>query len=77
MGRLGQLFSVGTVVFMGGSLTRKGGQNILEPAIFSKPILFGPHMFNFKDIAETFLKEDAALMVKNKNELFKKCHLSD
>ncbi len=70
MGLLGQLFSIATVVFMGGSLVPKGGQNILEPAVFSRPILFGPHTFNFKDIVETFLEGDAALMVKDVDGLF-------
>ena len=70
MGRLNQLFSIATIVFMGGSLMPKGGQNILEPAIFSKPIIFGPHMFNFKDIADTFLKSNAACMVKDESALF-------
>ena len=69
MGRLGQIYSIGTVVFMGGSLMRKGGQNILEPAVFSKPTIFGPHMFNFKDIKDAFLNEDAACMVKDENGL--------
>jgi 3-deoxy-D-manno-octulosonic-acid transferase len=71
MGHLNQLFSIGTIVFIGGSLMRKGGQNILEPAIFSKPIIFGPHMFNFKDIANEFIKEDAACMVKDRREFLK------
>lgn len=70
MGRLNRLFSIGTIVFMGGSLMRKGGQNILEPAIFSKPIIFGPHMFNFKDMAEEFLRSDAACMVNDRKGLF-------
>ncbi len=69
MGRLDQIFSIGTIVFMGGSLMRKGGQNILEPAVFSKPIIFGPHMFNFKDIAETFLNEGAACRVEDEDKL--------
>jgi len=71
MGRLSQLFGVATLVFMGGSLMRKGGQNIIEPAAFSKPVIFGPHMFNFKGIAESFLKENAACMVRDENELLK------
>ncbi|MBL7068433.1 MAG: 3-deoxy-D-manno-octulosonic acid transferase [Candidatus Omnitrophica bacterium] len=71
MGRLSQLFSLATLVFMGGSLIGRGGQNILEPAVFSKPIIFGPYMFNFKDIAESFLKEDAACMVRDEDELLK------
>ncbi|MFH1753466.1 MAG: 3-deoxy-D-manno-octulosonic acid transferase [Candidatus Omnitrophota bacterium] len=71
MGRLSRIFSIGTVIFIGGSLMPKGGQNILEPAIFSKAILFGPHMFNFKDIAEEFVSKDAACMVKDGKDLFK------
>ena len=70
MGRLGEFFSAATLVFMGGSLMPKGGQNILEAAFFSKPIIFGPHMFNFKDIAESFLNRGAARMVKDRDELF-------
>ncbi len=69
MGRLNQIFSIGTIIFMGGSLMRKGGQNILEPATFSKPIIFGPHMFNFKDIKDAFLREGAACMVKDEKGL--------
>ncbi|NQT06718.1 MAG: 3-deoxy-D-manno-octulosonic acid transferase [Candidatus Omnitrophica bacterium] len=65
MGRLSQLFSIADIVFMGGSLMRKGGQNILEPATFSRPIIFGPHMFNFKDIAESFLNAGAACSVRD------------
>ncbi len=71
MGRLSQIFSIGTVIFIGGSLMRKGGQNILEPAIFSKAIFFGPHMFNFKDIANEFINAGAACMVKDGRDLFK------
>jgi len=69
MGRLSQLYSIATIVFMGGSLAHKGGQNILEPAVFSKPIIFGPHMFNFKGIEEAFLAGGAARRVKDGREL--------
>ena len=44
---------------------KKGGHNILEPALFAKPIIFGPQMFNFRDIAELFLAQNAAVMVYN------------
>ena len=53
-----------TAVFVGGSLADHGGHNILEPAIFGKPIVFGPHMQNFKEIAEAFLSNDAAVQVQ-------------
>ena len=57
---------------MGGSLVKKGGHNILEPASQGKPILFGPYMFNFRDIAQLFLVNKAAVLVNNKEELRQK-----
>jgi len=50
IGELGKIYSVADLVFVGGSLTANGGHNILEPAAHGKPILVGPHMFNFKEI---------------------------
>ena len=44
IGELAQLYQVATVVFVGGSLVDTGGHNILEPAVFGKPIVFGPYM---------------------------------
>ena len=63
IGELAQLYQVATAVFVGGSLVDHGGHNILEPAVFGKPIVFGPHMQNFKDIADTFLANGAAVQV--------------
>jgi 3-deoxy-D-manno-octulosonic-acid transferase len=63
IGELAQLFQVGTVVFVGGSLVDAGGHNILEPAVFGKPIVFGPHMQNFAEIARAFLDNGAAVQV--------------
>jgi hypothetical protein len=54
IGELAQLYQVATVVFVGGSLVDTGGHNILEPAVFGKPIVFGPHMQNFAEIAQRF-----------------------
>ncbi len=51
IGELAQLFQIATVVFVGGSLVDQGGHNILEPAVYGKPIVFGPHMQNFAEIA--------------------------
>lgn len=73
IGVLNDLYSISDVVFIGGSLVAHGGHNIIEPAIFEKPILFGPYMSNFKDVAEEFLKNDAAIMVSNKEELELNC----
>lgn len=69
IGELAQLFQVATAVFVGGSLVDAGGHNILEPAVFGKPIVFGPHMQNFAEIARTFLDNGAAIQVRNGREL--------
>ncbi|HJR58384.1 MAG TPA: 3-deoxy-D-manno-octulosonic acid transferase [Vicinamibacterales bacterium] len=69
IGELAQLFQVATVVFVGGSLVDAGGHNILEPAVFGKPIIFGPYMQNFAEIARAFLDNGAAVEVKNAREL--------
>ena len=69
MGELAELYRVATVVFVGGSLVDAGGHNILEPAVFGKPIVFGPHMQNFREIAETFLASGAAIQVRSEAEL--------
>ncbi|MGE5243208.1 MAG: 3-deoxy-D-manno-octulosonic acid transferase [Betaproteobacteria bacterium] len=69
IGELAQLYQIATAVFVGGSLVDRGGHNILEPAIFGKPIVFGPHMQNFKEIADAFLTNGAAMQVKSDREL--------
>jgi 3-deoxy-D-manno-octulosonic-acid transferase len=69
IGELAQLYQVATVVFVGGSLVDHGGHNILEPAIFGKPIVFGPHMQNFKEIAGAFLANGAAVQIHSDREL--------
>ena len=72
IGELNKFYSLADIVFVGGSLVRKGGHNILEPAFFAKPVIFGPHMFNFRDIASLFLEKKAALKVENSQELYLK-----
>ena len=71
MGELLSYYSVCDIAFIGGSLLDTGGQNILEAATFSKPILFGPSMFNFEKIAQMFLEKDAAIQVGDADELMK------
>jgi 3-deoxy-D-manno-octulosonic-acid transferase len=63
IGELAQLYQIATAVFVGGSLVDNGGHNILEPAIFGKPIVFGPYMQNFKEIRDAFLQNGAAIQV--------------
>ena len=69
IGELAQVYQVATVVFVGGSLVDVGGHNILEPAVFGKPIVFGPHMQNFAEITQTFLANAAAVQVQSDREL--------
>jgi len=54
IGELAALYACADVVFMGGTLAARGGHNILEPAYFGKPVLAGPHMENFSQIAREF-----------------------
>lgn len=69
IGELARVFQLATVVFVGGSLVDAGGHNILEPAVFGRPILFGPHMQNFAEIAHAFLEHQAAVEVGSAREL--------
>jgi 3-deoxy-D-manno-octulosonic-acid transferase len=69
IGELAHVYSAATAVFVGGSLVDIGGHNILEPAIHGKPIVFGPYMQNFAEIARTFLEHDAAIQIHSGREL--------
>jgi 3-deoxy-D-manno-octulosonic-acid transferase len=69
IGELSQLYQIATAVFVGGSLVPTGGHNILEPAVFGKPIVFGPHMQNFSEITEAFVTNGAAVQVRSEREL--------
>jgi 3-deoxy-D-manno-octulosonic-acid transferase len=69
IGELVHAYQLATVVFVGGSFTDRGGQNILEPAACGKPVLFGPRMENFQDSVNVLLgrgglqvKDHAALL---------------
>jgi 3-deoxy-D-manno-octulosonic-acid transferase len=75
IGKLMDFYALADIVFVGGSLVRKGGHNIIEPAGLGKAVLFGPHMFNFRDIAELFLKDNAAVMVSSGGQLYEQVKL--
>ncbi|WNG25776.1 3-deoxy-D-manno-octulosonic acid transferase [Cystobacter fuscus] len=55
MGELSRAYRLASLVFVGGSFTTRGGQNILEPAGQGKPVLFGPHMENFQDSVQVLV----------------------
>lgn len=65
IGELGKVYSIGDVVFVGGSLIPHGGHNILEPAAHGKAIIVGENMFNFKDTHVLFANRNAVITVKD------------
>ncbi|MGZ8955691.1 MAG: 3-deoxy-D-manno-octulosonic acid transferase, partial [Methylovulum sp.] len=69
IGELKMLYAASDVTFVGGSLVPKGGHNILEAAAVGVPVLFGPYMINFKEIAEEILKQDAAIQCHGKDDI--------
>jgi 3-deoxy-D-manno-octulosonic-acid transferase len=69
IGELAGLYSLADAVFVGGSLVPAGGHNILEPAWFSRPPVFGPSMDNFRDAAAQFLAADAAVQMESSEAL--------
>jgi 3-deoxy-D-manno-octulosonic-acid transferase len=69
IGELAHLFPFATLVYMGGTLVPTGGHNVLEPARCGKPIVFGPHMENFRDIARLFVDGNAAIQIDGAAEL--------
>ena len=73
IGQLKDLYARADIVFIGGSLIPHGGQNPIEPAVFSKPMLFGPYMSNFSNIAKLLLNKRAAMMVKDPQQLKDSC----
>jgi 3-deoxy-D-manno-octulosonic-acid transferase len=69
IGELALVYQLATVAFVGGSLVPTGGHNILEPAVYGRPVVFGPSMSNFAEIAELFLTRGAAVQVHSGHEL--------
>ncbi len=69
LGELGACWGLADIAFVGGSLTNRGGQNMLEPAGYGAAILFGPNTWNFKEITEALLSRQAARVVRDSDEL--------
>jgi 3-deoxy-D-manno-octulosonic-acid transferase len=70
IGELAAAYRLATVVFVGGSFVTRGGQNVLEPAAQGKPVLFGPHMENFKDSVQV-LQGRGGIQVANADQLYR------
>jgi len=69
MGELAELYSLSSFAFVGGSLVPERGHNPLEPVMFEKPVLFGPHMEDFAEIAGELLAVGAAEQVNDWQEM--------
>ncbi len=69
IGELAAFYHVADIAFVGGSLVNIGGHNVLEPAGAGKPVIFGPHIQNFKDAAKQLLENNAAKQVKDRFQL--------
>jgi len=70
-GELKYFYEHATVIFVGKSLTAQGGQNPIEPGALGKPMVFGPNMQNFAEIARSFLAQDGAVQALDAAELEK------
>jgi 3-deoxy-D-manno-octulosonic-acid transferase len=69
MGDLAHYYSMADVAFVGGSLVDAGGHNLLEPARFGKPVVFGPYMANVAEVAEEMKQRGGGLQVGNQEDL--------
>ena len=74
IGVLRDLYSIADYVFIGKTLTVGGGQNMIEPASYGKPVLTGPLTANFKDVMRIFLAEDAIIQVEDEKGLLAGLH---
>jgi 3-deoxy-D-manno-octulosonic-acid transferase len=68
-GELQRWYSIATIVFVGKSLTAHGGQNPVEPIMADKPVLFGPHMENFANLAKALVRQKGAIEVRDIDSL--------
>lgn len=69
IGELGAWWGTAQVGFVGGSMGRRGGQNMIEPAAYGVAVCFGPNTSNFRDIVATLLAHQAAVVVQNESQL--------
>ena len=70
IGELREVYSIANVAFVGGTLLPYGGHNLIEPAVFGVPILFGPHVNNTKKCAQELLEAKGGIIVKDEKELY-------
>lgn len=69
IGELRMFYGVSDVAFVGGSLVAKGGHNLLEPVALGVPVIFGPHMFNFRDMTRGMLEAGGGVQITDAADL--------
>ncbi len=69
VGELGAWWGTAQIAYVGGSMGNRGGQNMIEPAAYGAAVSFGPHTQNFRDVVTMMLDHDAAIVVRDGNEL--------
>ena len=72
LGELAACWGLADIAFVGGSLTSRGGQNMIEPAGYGAAVMFGPHTHNFRDVVELLLTHDAATVVADSEQLYQR-----
>ena len=70
LGELAACWGLADIAFVGGSLTNRGGQNMIEPAGYGAAVLFGPNTWNFKDVTEALLSRNASRVIASQDELY-------
>ena len=73
-GELARVYGIADVVVVGGSFKRLGGQNIIQPLAWGKPVLHGPYMTNFRDVATLSERVGASMVCANADELNRKLY---
>jgi len=69
IGELAQFYSIGDIIFVGGSLVNIGGHNILEPLVYKKPVIFGPYTQNVSEFVNIVIEAGAGILVNTKDDL--------
>ncbi len=68
-GELGSVYSIADVVVIGGGFDKLGGQNLIQPLALNKPVLHGPNMFNFRDVAAASVRAGSSIMCENSEDV--------
>jgi 3-deoxy-D-manno-octulosonic-acid transferase len=69
VGELGHWWGIAQIAFVGGSLTNRGGQNMIEPAAYGAAVSFGPNIWNFWDVVSLMIERNAAVIVRDEQQL--------